>query len=63
MTTPTFWLSNTVAEVDNETALLSNTDLGASPAELVFNPESLRDRNWTGHQGCPEMDLTNCYSS
>jgi hypothetical protein len=63
MTKTTFWLSNIVAEVDFETAMLSNADLGASPAELVFNPESLRDRDWTGHQGCPEMNLDNCFSS
>ena len=35
--------------------------LGASPAELVFNPESSREIYFVDHSGCPEMDLSQVY--
>lgn len=63
MQNPIFWLISIADGVDTETALLSNVDLGASPAELDCNPESFRTHAMINHQGSPEMDLTNCYGS
>ena len=36
---------------------LDPTELGASPAELVFNPESDRPFSFAEHQGTPELRL------
>lgn len=65
MTKTTHWLSSIAAEVDFQTTLWSDDLLGLSPAELEHYDLSEAERGpiWTGHQGCPEMDLSNCFSS
>ena len=35
----------------------SSNELGASPAELEYNPESERLPIWADHDGCPELRL------
>lgn len=35
----------------------SSKELGASPAELDFNPESTREIYFVDHSGCPELRL------
>jgi hypothetical protein len=35
----------------------SSKELGASPAELVFNPELDRDFSFAEHDGTPELRL------
>ena len=42
-----------------------DTLLGLSPSEIAHIDliEDEMDPIWVGHQGCPEMDLSNCFSS
>jgi len=64
MTASNWWLSNMVAEVEQHSTLLRSDLLGATPSELAHHDDILAEQGWpwVGHQGCPEMDLANCFA-
>ena len=54
---PIYWLISIADEVDAEVNLWDDSQLGASPAELDWNPEQDRERSWHSHDGEAELRL------
>jgi len=54
---PSYWMAAILDEIQYDESLWDSTQLGCSPAELVFNPEQDRERSWSDHDGCPELRL------
>ena len=57
----TWWLVSIADEVEFESSLNEVEWLGSTPSELEHHRTILAEQGWpwVGHQGCPEMDLSN----
>lgn len=53
----TAYLISVADEFTQAALLLDNSNLGASPAELDYNIEQERPKNWADHEACPELRL------